>query len=230
MEDICGIKLSGWKNGKFFQINKNDCSRLSSRAFQQADSNADKELDAREIKTILRNVYRGINSKRRHPKEEIDGMLKLLDPTGDGKVAIEDIDILTADYFVNNKKLGCDDFEINNPELFSYKKSNKGSVSLDVIEKKLMEEGNKRFGPKFMKWTLLMVEDIIKKNNLEGKKDYDYGEVFHLYKSFNKYDGKGEDYLFDDYERLVMSMSYDGTDRITKQEFEIFVLKSTLGG
>ena len=231
MESICGTDLSNWKQGKFFQISPDDCSRLSSRAFQQSDSNADKSLDAREIKTILRNVYRGINPKRRHPKEEINSMLTLLDPTGDGTIAIEDIDILTAEYFINKKKTGCDDFELMHPELFTKKANEIGSLSLDEIEKGLIKEGNKRFGPKFMKWSLEICENAIKKNNLEGKKDYDFGEAFFLYKTFNQFDGKGEDYVFEDYERMISLMNYDDDEtRITKQEFVVFVLKCTLGG
>ena len=221
------------KKGTFYQINQKDVERLANRLFQKYDRDASKQISNKEIRGIFKDIYKGINPKKKFSDDEIKDFFNLLDKDKDGAITEKDFQLISTDYFVNEYKQGAMDLQVVNPELYELNKmaDNKNKKASEVISD-LYKTGTKRFGEDFVKKTLSYCEQLWTDNGYKKNQKYGYDSIFKLFEvMYTKiaFLNKKEKLLREDFQSLLEKLDYDGDGKIAFEEFQLYYLRGLLG-
>ena len=232
MDSRCPINKM--KKGTFYQINQKDVSRLANRLFQKYDRDASKQVHLKEVKNILKDIYKGIDPKRQFTDEEIKAFFNLLDKNKDGKITEEDFQAITEDYFVNEYKQGAMDIQMLNPELYELNKTQDNkNKPIEEVKKELIKAGNKRFGEEFITSSLESCKKLWTENGgYDINNSYSYDDVFKIFEIMYvkiAYSEKKEKLNKEDFMSLLDKIDYNSDGRISYDEFELYFIRGLLG-
>ncbi len=231
------IKVRDLKKGRFYQIPKFKSKRLANRIFQKYDRCANRSISKKEVKLILKQTFKAINPQREFTKEEIKKYTSLLDQeqNGEGELKEPDFIRLVELYYTNDDGIGASDFEKVHEDIMFYNYGEERNQNyLEEVHKEIIQVGYKRFGKKFIDLCIKISRQLFIDqgyNLKDEKKEYDYGEIFHVYKKMNEKINKIDAYqmFFEDYEKLIAHIDYSKNGGITYREFELFFLRGILG-
>ena len=227
------LPLEKFEKGKFYQVPPKDAKRIASRIFQIYDKDANKEISLREIKSILRDVYKTLTPKKTFKTEEIQQYFDLLNTKKNKNVTEEDFQRLVNKYFVTYTKDGSLDKQHIDPEMYELNKMHENkNKSLKEVEDFLIKEGNRRFGKEFIQYQMKVCKKLFDDNNNDGDKRVDFDDMCRIFESIYRKIGflhKSEKFEKNDIYRLLQLINYDQDEKIGYEEFHIFYLKALLG-
>ena len=220
------------KHGNFFQVKYNDGNRIANRAFQIYDKDANKELSLREVKGMIKNIYKGIEPRKKISDIEMKAFISVLDKRKTGKIRDQDFQELVEEYFINHNKKGALDYQTANPEHFNLSTQKSKDISISNIKSNLITIGTKRFGKAFIDSQLINCRELFDRHNHNKDSKLEYSEIFTIFEEIYKkiyFHSSKEKLHPDDLKRLLERMNYDGDGKIGFEEFEIFYLNGILG-
>lgn len=220
------------KHGNFFQVHYNDGTRIANRAFQIYDKDANKELSLREVRGMIKNIYKGINSKKKIKEEEMKAFISVLDKRKTGKIRDQDFQELVEEYFINHNKKGALDYQLAYPEHFNLSSQKGKEKSVTEIKAELVKIGNNRFGQRFIESQLENCKALFDRHNKNNDNKLEYSEIFTIFEEIYRkiyFITSKEKMHPDDLKRLLELMNYEDDGKIGYEEFEIFYLRGILG-
>lgn len=227
------LPLEKFQKGKFYQVPPKDAKRIASRIFQIYDKDANKEISLREIKSILRDIYKTLKPKKTFKPNEIKQYFELLNTKKNKKVTEQDFQRLVNKYFVTYTKDGSLDKQAIDPEMYELNKMHENkNKSLKEVEDFLIKEGNRRFGKDFIQYQMSVCKKLFDDNNDDGDERVDFDDMCRIFESIYRKIGflsKNEKFEKDDIYRLLQLINYDNDEKIGYVEFRIFYLKALLG-
>ena len=81
-----GFEFDKFRNGNFFQVHSKDGERIANRSFQIFDKDANKELSLREVKGMMKTIYKGIVPNKHFKDDEVNKFIAILDQRKTGKI------------------------------------------------------------------------------------------------------------------------------------------------
>ena len=227
----CPIKKL--KTGFFYQVHKKDCDRLATRIFQKYDRDASKNLSTKEIKFILKDIFKGIDKKKQFSNEQAQSFFEYLDKDRDGTITENDFKLLAEEYFVNSSKEGAWDMQTINPELYEInaKSDNKNRMS-SAVTRDLKKDAIRRFGDKFVNMSLDFCEKSWTEAGYKTTEKYEFDKIFDLFETmYTKiaYADKNDKLIKDDFMALLKSLDYNEDGLIGYTEYQLYFLKGILG-
>jgi Ca2+-binding EF-hand superfamily protein len=220
------------KHGNFLQVLYNDGTRIANRAFQLYDKDANKELSVREVQGMIKNIYKGIDPRKRVPDEELKAYLQVLDKRKTGKIRDQDFQELVEEYFINHNKKGAMDFQLAYPEHFHLAKKEGMKKTPADIKKELIKIGEARYNQEFIKSQLQTCKELFDKFNVNKDDKIEFEEVVQIFEDIYRkisFLSPKEKLHSDDLKRLMELINYDGDGKIGFEEFEIFFLRGLIG-
>lgn len=233
-----GIIFDKFINGKFFQMTPKDAKRVATRIFQIYDKDASGNINFRESKFILRNIYKNFKNKKKLSDEDFKEYFELLNhKSGKNKIYQEDFEKMVEKYYVTFDKNGSFDKQVVSPELYELDldkvQSENNKVFNDkLVKDQLIKECEKRFGESFTKQQLKFSKELFAQYSSLGPEQASYEDMVKMFQEiFRKigYLKKSESIDKDDVENLIKLIDYQKQGSISIQEFELYYLKSILG-
>ena len=225
--------IDKFMHGQFYQVKEKDAQRIAKRIFQIYDKDASLSISVRESKQILKNIYAGIDPKKKFTEAEVKEFIEVLDFNKDGVLTERDFEETVKYYFVNNEKNGSLDLQQKNPDMFALVGKTEFKVDSDELYKQLYDLASKRFGEGFIKDQMINAENLFNEadRSHDDKLNYDeFYEIFvKIYKDIGMITKKQSPLKREDIMRLVEMIDYDNDNLICMKEFKIYFLKGILG-
>ena len=232
MSDV-RLPIEKFTEGRFFQQTQTESDKVAKRAFELYDKDLSQDITAREVRVLLKEIYAPIDSKHTFVDSDLKGFIDVIAGGQFKAIQKEHFNKKFQEYYVNTAKSGAEDFQVLNPEIFSFQtKSENKNTSIASIREKLIEIGTKRFGKEFMDAQIELCHSLFESCDFDQNAKLSFDDIHTLFNKLFAYSGLGgseKSMEVKETQRILEFINYDGDQAICFAEFEIFYLKCFLG-
>lgn len=201
-------------------VEEKEAKAIARRIFDHYDKDRSGVIEPHEMEAMICDAYKGVNNHFTPTANHVKSYTKIHDKNGDGYVTIEDMEKTVKKYlcFLD------DDYQPQQQsKSIHYDKS---FVRQETEKDTLMRKVTKTFSKEVVEAELLHAKKVFEKYDLNRNGFLEFDEVTPMLKDTYKVMGNNYQPSRSDTLKYIEMMDTDGDERISLEEYEVFVLKA----